>query len=324
MKINKLLLLLILFLQAFTVCGAIGFTNDNTVPTYHYYTQDHLGNNRAVVNDNGTVEQITHYYPFGGTYADMGLNSSLQPYKYNGKELDRMHGLNWYEYGHRQYDPIVPVFTKVDPDCEDYPYISPYAYCLNNPIRYLDPDGSVIVDGNNRIVSITQENGNLKFSNNATSSVIRIANALILSNTGRVQLNKLLDSDIKIHLEISNEIRDDGHSYTYGETIQGNYNKNDNYGTYFKNGKYGIKEASITIYEGSIKKSISQGSKLKHEGLDLEQAIGAVAGHETEHATNKAEIAKDKAAEAKGQLYRKREIIPNKVEEDIIEEYRSR
>ncbi len=141
MKINKLLLLLILFLQAFTVCGAIGFTNDNTVPTYHYYTQDHLGNNRAVVNDNGTVEQITHYYPFGGTYADVGLNSSLQPYKYNGKELDRMHGLNWYEYGHRQYDPIVPVFTKVDPDCEDYPYISPYAYCLNNPILHIDMDG---------------------------------------------------------------------------------------------------------------------------------------------------------------------------------------
>lgn len=141
MKINKLLLLLILFLQAFTVCGAIGFTNDNTVPTYHYYTQDHLGNNRAVVNDNGTVEQITHYYPFGGTFADVGLNSSFQPYKYNGKELDRMHGLNWYEYGHRQYDPIVPVFTKVDPDCEDYPYISPYAYCLNNPILHIDIDG---------------------------------------------------------------------------------------------------------------------------------------------------------------------------------------
>ena len=113
----------------------------NTVPTYHYYTQDHLGNNRAVVNDNGTVEQITHYYPFGGTYADVGLNSSLQPYKYNGKELDRMHGLNWYEYGHRQYDPVIPMFTMVDPDCEDYPYISPYAYCLNNPILHIDMDG---------------------------------------------------------------------------------------------------------------------------------------------------------------------------------------
>jgi hypothetical protein len=32
-------------------------------PVYHYYTRDHLGNNRAVVNENGTVEQVTHYYP---------------------------------------------------------------------------------------------------------------------------------------------------------------------------------------------------------------------------------------------------------------------
>ena len=144
MKIKKLLLLLILFLQAFTVCGAIGFTNDNTVPTYHYYTQDHLGNNRAVVNDNGTVEQITHYYPFGGTYADVGLNSSLQPYKYNGKELDRMHGLNWYEYGHRQYDPIVPMFTQTDPMAEKYYNVSPYVYCLGNPVKYVDLDGKKV------------------------------------------------------------------------------------------------------------------------------------------------------------------------------------
>ena len=142
MKINKLLLLLILFLQAFTVCGAIGFTNDNTVPTYHYYTQDHLGNNRAVVNDNGTVEQITHYYPFGGTYADVGLNSSLQPYKYNGKELDRMHGLNLYDYGARHYDAIVPMFTQIDPLAEKYYNFSPYVYCENNPIKYVDPDGT--------------------------------------------------------------------------------------------------------------------------------------------------------------------------------------
>lgn len=141
MKINKLLLLLILFLQAFTVCGAIGFTNDNTVPTYHYYTQDHLGNNRAVVNDNGTVEQITHYYPFGGTYADVGLNSSLQPYKYNGKELDRMHGLNLYDYGARHYDAIVPMFTQIDPLAEKYYNFSPYVYCANNPAKYVDPDG---------------------------------------------------------------------------------------------------------------------------------------------------------------------------------------
>ena len=31
--------------------------------TYQY---DHLGNNRVVVNESGTVEQVNHYYPYGG------------------------------------------------------------------------------------------------------------------------------------------------------------------------------------------------------------------------------------------------------------------
>jgi hypothetical protein len=30
---------------------------------------------------------------------------------------------------------------SVDPLCEKYYWISPYAYCLNNPIKYRDPDG---------------------------------------------------------------------------------------------------------------------------------------------------------------------------------------
>ena len=106
----------------------------STQPVFHYYTQDHLGNNRAVVNQSGTVEQITHYYPFGGFFADAGTNSSLQPYKYNGKELD-------YDYGFRQYDPVVPMFTQADPMAEKYYHLSPYVYCGNNPVMFIDENG---------------------------------------------------------------------------------------------------------------------------------------------------------------------------------------
>ena len=42
-----------------------GLQDDNT-PVYHYYLQDHLGNNRVVVKQDGTVEQVNHYYPYGG------------------------------------------------------------------------------------------------------------------------------------------------------------------------------------------------------------------------------------------------------------------
>jgi RHS repeat-associated protein len=64
-----------------------------------------------------------------------------QPYKYNGKELDNMNGLNWYDYGARHYDPTIGRFTTMDPLAEKYYSISPYAYCANNPMRYIDPTG---------------------------------------------------------------------------------------------------------------------------------------------------------------------------------------
>ena len=33
---------------------------------------------------------------------------------------------------------------SVDPKCEKYYWISPYAYCLNNPVKYVDPDGKAV------------------------------------------------------------------------------------------------------------------------------------------------------------------------------------
>ena len=48
---------------------------------YHYYLKDHQGNNRVVVDEEGTVEEVNHYYPFGGVFSSTG---DAQPYKYNG------------------------------------------------------------------------------------------------------------------------------------------------------------------------------------------------------------------------------------------------
>ena len=113
---------------------------------WHYYNRDHLGNNREVVSESGTLEQVTNYYPFGApfcerTTAGANTNATLQRYKYNGKELDLMHGLKWYDYGARMYDPILLTWNGIDPMCEDYYPISPYAYCANNPVNRFDPDG---------------------------------------------------------------------------------------------------------------------------------------------------------------------------------------
>ncbi len=110
---------------------------------YHYYLKDHQGNNRVVINQSGTVEETNHYYPFGGVFASSG---NVEPYKYNGKELDAKKGLNWYDYGARHYDAALGRFTTVDPSAENYYSTSPFTYCLNNPLNYIDPLGTDTVD----------------------------------------------------------------------------------------------------------------------------------------------------------------------------------
>ena len=106
---------------------------------YHYYLKDHQGNNQVVINQSGTVEEVNHYYPFGGVFASSG---NVQPYKYNGKELDRKNGLEWYDYGARHYDAALGRFMAVDSLATKHFSISPYVYCINNPVRFIDIDGN--------------------------------------------------------------------------------------------------------------------------------------------------------------------------------------
>ena len=107
-------------------------------PVYHYFLKDHLGNVRVVMNQGGeTVEQSTSYYPFGGIFA--GTGDGEQPIKFGGKEFDPMHGLNWSDFVARMKGNWR--FMSIDPLCEKYYSVSPYAYCSNNPINRIDLDG---------------------------------------------------------------------------------------------------------------------------------------------------------------------------------------
>ncbi|WP_280697186.1 RHS repeat-associated core domain-containing protein [Dysgonomonas sp. PF1-14] len=110
---------------------------------YYFYVNDHLGNNRVVVGSDGQRKQQNHYYPFGMTFAD-SFNPDIQPYKYNGKEFEKTHELNMYDYSARYYDPALGRFSTVDPLAEKYYSISPYVYCLNNPLKYIDPNGDSV------------------------------------------------------------------------------------------------------------------------------------------------------------------------------------
>ncbi|WP_176771124.1 RHS repeat domain-containing protein [Prevotella sp. lc2012] len=113
--------------------------------TFYYQNKDHLGTVRETVTSSGAMKQRVNYYPFGGQLVDtlkaMVLSPNFQQYKYNGKEFDGTFGLNTYDYGARQHDPILARWDRLDPLCEKYYGVSPYAYCLNNPVKYIDIKG---------------------------------------------------------------------------------------------------------------------------------------------------------------------------------------
>ena len=120
------------------------YDKDNTL-TFHYYLKDHLGNNRVVVSEYGEIEQVNDYYPTGALMAS-SKGGDTQRFKYNGKELERTNGLNWYDYGARNYDAEIVVWKGVDKMADKNVTTSLYGYCNSNPMRFIDPLGTDTVD----------------------------------------------------------------------------------------------------------------------------------------------------------------------------------
>ena len=299
------------------------YSFDNNTPTSHYYNRDHLGNIREVVSENGTIEQVTHYYPFGAPYSDSSVtNPALQPYKYNSKEFDTAYKLNTYDYGARQYDPLLTVWHGVDPLCEKDYATGAHVYCRNNPLRFVDVDGK-------RIIGLSiGSHGDIIIGEDATKDVQRIAIAMMGTSTGTRMLKDMVESKTTVDIILSPETcmgtLPNGIEVTYAETVQGNYDKNDNYGQYIAYGQYRLKVATIKLYLGSIEWSTKEKGNDNY-GLSTDEVIGIEAGHEAVHATDIQEIDKDKKYEQKYRTVRPdREDKPNMIEEKIRKEIRDK
>ncbi len=144
---------------------------------YHFHMTDHLGNSYVVAKQNGGVAQRNHYYPFGMEFAE-NTAQNAQPYKYNGKELDKMHGLNMYDYSARYYESGIGRFTTVDPLAEKKRWLTPYHYCSNNPINRVDLDGrdDYKLLGNGKI----EKKSNVKYLTGADKLIGRDGNYIFV------------------------------------------------------------------------------------------------------------------------------------------------
>ena len=126
--------------------GYVDLDTNGTPTCWNYYVTDHLGSTRMVVSSNDSIRETINYYPFGSEMrmeAPAQIANSLgHPFRFTGKELDKISDLNMYDFGARWYDVAgVPMWTSVDPLAEKYYNVSPYAYCAGNPVMLVDPEG---------------------------------------------------------------------------------------------------------------------------------------------------------------------------------------
>ena len=159
---------------ALTSAGRIVRENtDDGSSTYkvQHYLRDHLGSVRSVIDgDTGTVIEASDYYPFGkriqvtapvsepvggSLYAAEPVVAPVAPatsvvstsspnrWRFSGKEDQSFLGASipLLDFGARMYNPTIARWTTSDPMSEKYYGISPYVYCLGNPISIIDPNG---------------------------------------------------------------------------------------------------------------------------------------------------------------------------------------
>ncbi len=138
-----------------------------------YVHQDHLSGTSMVTSDIGSLIESIKYCSFGEIRSLAGTDATDK--KFTGQRLD---GTGLYYYGARYYDPTIGRFISADPIVHNVPLpegriieplvvslsntqnqfkgnetrslyqeianpqeLNRYSYVLNNPLKYIDPDG---------------------------------------------------------------------------------------------------------------------------------------------------------------------------------------
>ena len=150
---------------------ADGTTTTQFIDTWHI--RDYLGSVRTVLDITRDTSEVSDpamaileqndYLPFG-TRIDIDSLAYDQSnrYRFNGKEEQVTGNIGLTDYGARFYDSFLPRWTTPDPLAEKYYGISPYAFCNNNPVNFVDLDGMDWIKNG--------KNGNYEWQDNVTAA----------------------------------------------------------------------------------------------------------------------------------------------------------
>jgi RHS repeat-associated protein len=121
----------------------------------YYFNANHLGSGSLITDGGGNTYQTLAYAPWGESLVNIthsGSGSYDEPYKFTGFIRDSESGLDQAKARYR--DPVTDITLSTDPHWYNYPHLSSYVWCGNNPINAIDPSGEDIkvwyVDENNK------------------------------------------------------------------------------------------------------------------------------------------------------------------------------
>ena len=114
----------------------------------YFYHSDHLGSASWITDSAGIAVQHLQYLPYGEPYINQHPYGYSERFTFTGKEKDEETGYGYFGARYMDHE-LMTMWLSVDPLSDKYPSISPYNYCMWNPIKLIDPDGNegIIVSG---------------------------------------------------------------------------------------------------------------------------------------------------------------------------------
>jgi RHS repeat-associated protein len=106
-----------------------------------YQYADHCGSSALELDATAAIVSYEEYFPYGSTSYQAVRSATETPkrYRYAGKERDEESDLAYH--GARYYAPWLGRWTSPDPKPEGHGGPNVYAYVLDNPVKYVDPEG---------------------------------------------------------------------------------------------------------------------------------------------------------------------------------------